>query len=800
MSDINTKTIKTCWKSDEIDWAQSASIGNSGGLLSIWNKAKFTINTSTIRQHWIAISGVFSHLQFEGTLINIYNPCDTSQRAAVWREIVDFHQDNPLPCLLIRDFNEVLCPSERGSLIFSQTGANDFKNFMQELHLLEIPSTSRCFTWFRGNSKSILDSLLVNPEWIAAFPSLKVTLLPRGLLDHCPLLVHSNSHNWGPEIVSVSYCWLTDPNCLKIVKQAWLESENLPTINKLREVKGKLKEWNHNEFGNIDTNIKLLEDEIQNLDNMNNIRPLTTLELEERKNAQSNLWMWIKRKELYWAQNSRLTWLKDGDRNTKFFHAIASNKRRKNSINSIEIDGQVIDDPSSIKKEAAAFFKEIFTENSHNRPTFEGLNFSHLSKDQAANLILPFSHEEIDEVVASCSSDKAPGPDGFNFKFIKNAWDIIKPDIYEVVQSFWKSSQLPRGSNTTYIALIPKIPNPSSFKDYRSISMIGCIYKIIAKLMARRLQKVMNSLIGPLQSSYIEGRQILDGALIASEVIETCKRKGVDATLLKLDFHKAYDSVSWSFLMWILEQMKFPPQWCDWVLSCISSTSASILINGSPSVPFKLQRGLRQGDPISPFLFVFIVEALNQLISKATNKGLWRGVKIGKNELMITHLQYADDTLIFSDANIESLLNIKCVLILFQLASGLQVNFHKSSLMGLNISKTWLKEAASSLLCKEGCIPFTYLGLPIGGNSSRINAWSPIIEKMSKRLATWKGRLLSIGGRITLIKSSLTSLPLYYMSLFHMPKGVVNEINKIIRAFLWCGSPEKKPCLLWRGI
>lgn len=157
-------------------------------------------------------------------------------------------------------------------------------------------------------------------------------------------------------------------------------------------------------------------------------------------------------------------------------------------------------------------------------------------------------------------------------------------------------------------------------------------------------------------------------------------------------------------------------------MSCVTSASASILVNGSPSAPFKLQRGLRQGDPLSPFLFVLIGEVLNQVILKATNMGLWSGLEIRKNGLKITHLQYADDTLIFNDAKMESLKNIKKALILFHLASGLQVNFHKSSIIGMNTTKVRLQEAADSLLCKASDIPFTYLGLSIGGNMSQIHA------------------------------------------------------------------------------
>lgn len=153
------------------------------------------------------------------------------------------------------------------------------------------------------------------------------------------------------------------------------------------------------------------------------------------------------------------------------------------------------------------------------------------------------------------------------------------------------------------------------------------------------------------------------------------------------------------------------------------TASASILINGSPSSPFKLHRGLRQGDPLSPFLFDLVVEVLNLVICKATSKELWTGINIGDNGdngVCITHLQYADDTIVFCPQNMDYLRNIKKVLILFHLASGLQVNFHKSSLFGINIEESWLKSAAQSLHCKIGKFPFLYLGLPIGGNAARI--------------------------------------------------------------------------------
>lgn len=236
--------------------------------------------------------------------------------------------------------------------------------------------------------------------------------------------------------------------------------------------------------------------------------------------------------------------------------------------------------------------------------------------------------------------------------------------------------------------------------------------------------------------------------------------------------------------------MNFPIQWRSWILSCVKSAAASILINGSPTIPFKLHRGLRQGDPLSPFLFNLVVEALSLVFQKATHLGLWEGLEVSKGGTILTHLQYADDTVLFCPPNMEFLGNIKNTLILFELASGLKVNFHKSSLHGINIDSSWLQTAADYLMCKVGGLPFSYLGLPMGGNSSNISLWSPIISRIEKKLATWKGSLLSLAGRLTLIKASISSLPMYFMSLFPVPKGVIDKINKLQRQFLWCGGEK----------
>ena len=548
MENINSKTIHSMWSVTNIEWSFSPSIGNSGGILTMWKGDFFVANSLIIEHNWIALCGQIPSMNFEGVLINIYNSCHKEERSMIWNSIVEFYNAKNLPCLIFGDFNEVLESVERGSLLASQSGMNDFRNFIQGMYLTEIKASNGCFTWHRGHAKSKLDRLLISPEWLELFPHMSVVILNRSISDHNPLIVQTEEYDSGPKPFRFQNCWLQHPGCLQIIKNVWANS-NLPCFGgKLREVKIKLKEWNTSVFGIIDHQISALEEKIHEVDMLANNKTLSDEEISLRRSAQAELWEWLKRKETYWAQNSRAKWVKEGDKNTKYFHAIASSRKRRNRITSLSANGTVIENFVGIQKEAVSFFKKKFQEDYSSRPIFTGLNFRTLSEEQAASLIAPFSRLEIDNAVESCDAQKAPGPDGFNFRFIKAAWEVIKFDIYSIIDEFASSSRLPKGSNVAFIALIAKCENPEGFKDFRPISMVGCVYKIIAKLLARRLQGVMNTLIGPHQSSFITGRQILDGALITGELIESCQRLKTKSTILKLDFHKAFDSVAWSFL------------------------------------------------------------------------------------------------------------------------------------------------------------------------------------------------------------------------------------------------------------
>ncbi|XP_071718823.1 uncharacterized protein [Rutidosis leptorrhynchoides] len=298
--------------------------------------------------------------------------------------------------------------------------------------------------------------------------------------------------------------------------------------------------------------------------------------------------------------------------------------------------------------------------------------------------------------------------------------------------------ELSKGCNASFVLLIPKKSDPLSFSDYRLISLIGSYYKIVAKMLSFRIRKVVPHLVSSEQSAFLSGRYILDGVLVANEVVDDLKRNKKHGLIFKVDFEKAFDSLSWNYLLEVMHCMGFGSKWCKWIFSCLSSASISILINGSPTKEFCLKRGVRQGDPLSPFLFIIAAEGLNILTKVAVEKGMYKGVEIGKDKTIISHLQYADDTIFFGEWSRCNARNLMYLLECFERASGLKVNYNKSQLFGIGISKLDVETLASWCSCLAGNLPFMYLGMPVGNKMRKLNDWSPVIEKFNKRSCAWQ--------------------------------------------------------------
>ncbi|XP_022042044.1 uncharacterized protein LOC110944705 [Helianthus annuus] len=236
--------------------------------------------------------------------------------------------------------------------------------------------------------------------------------------------------------------------------------------------------------------------------------------------------------------------------------------------------------------------------------------------------------------------------------------------------------------------------------------------------------------------------------------------------------------------------MGFGSKWCSWVWGILASARASVLVNGAPTFDFKCGKGMRQGDPISPFLFVVVMEALSCLLDKAKEDGIFSGLQLPNGGPVLSHLFFADDALIIGDWLEDNALNVIRILRCFYMCSGLSINLGKSGLFGLGVDSEEVGLLADIIGCKQESLPFKYLGLKVGSNMNRISNWEAVFETFSSRLALWKSALLSIGGRITIIRSVLQSLPSYYFSFYKAPVKVIKALEGMIQKFLWGGSED----------
>nr|GEU42904.1 retrotransposon protein, putative, Ty1-copia subclass [Tanacetum cinerariifolium] len=331
--------------------------------------------------------------------------------------------------------------------------------------------------------------------------------------------------------------------------------------------------------------------------------------------------------------------------------------------------------------------------------------------------------------------------------------DLDRIAVFDLAQKArikWASKDsFPKGRNSSFIALIPKVPNATLVTDFFPISLIGCQYKIVSKILANRLSMVIGSCISPEQSAFIKRRSILDGPFILNEVIEWYRKRKKKIMIFKVDFEKAFDSLRWDFLELVMAKLGFGTRWRNWIKGCLRHARSSVLVNGSHTIEFGIFRGLRQGDPLSPFLFILAMEGLHTLTCKALDNGIFTGAYIGNDNLRISHPIYADDV-IFSG-------------------------------------------------CRALKLPLKYLGVPVGCNISRYTNWDAIINKFSYKLSRWKACMISVGGRLTLIKSVLSSLATYFMSLYKVPTYICSKLESMRNNFFIGGDTgvEKMTWVSW---
>lgn len=293
--------------------------------------------------------------------------------------------------------------------------------------------------------------------------------------------------------------------------------------------------------------------------------------------------------------------------------------------------GQWVDDPVALNTLILNHFKSIYTSVGV-RDFGDVLDVIKPVVTEHMNTSLEdiVVDNEIVRAVKQLGAYKSPGKDGFPGLFFKKYWLVVGNSVCNAVKQFFDTGVMPSSLNKTLVVLIPKIPAPEQVGHFRPISLCNFVYRIISKIMANRLKPFIHRIISPQQSAFIPGRLIQDSMVIANEAFHYIrhKNKGNQRLMaLKLDLNKAFDRVEWDFLLATLKKMGFADRWCQWIFACLSSYELEFLINGESIGNIRPTRGIRQGDPLSPYLFIIIADVLSRMVSKAVDNSLVSGIK-----------------------------------------------------------------------------------------------------------------------------------------------------------------------------
>ena len=540
------------------------------------------------------------------------------------------------------------------------------------------------FTWcnrrFDGNVVWVqLDRAVASLEWVLKFPAVRLYHLSGLSSDHKPIWLCSDdirkrffrpNKPFGFEAM-----WIKDDRCEGAIHEAWDKFSTADLIGnvllKVSNYQTHLSEWNKKVFGNVQRTLEKKRRELEQAEHVaawgGGCGRLKELNVEIRRLTDME--------DCMWNQWAKVDWLHDGDKNTKYFHCRSTERNKRNYISGLENElGFWVEEESQIGGMLVQYFSNLFTSSNpiNLDLVLEGV-LPVVNDEMNEGLNRPFEPNEVQGTLKQMEVGTAPGSDGLPPLFYKQYWSKVEQEVTSVVLAILNSGIVPSQLNHTFLTLIPKIHSPRKVTYFRPITLSNVLYKIVAKVLVNQLKILLPKLISEHQSAFISGRLITDNILIAHETLHHLKSKRASRMgymALKLDMRKAYDRVEWVFLEKIMLKMGFNVRWVSTIMACIKSVSYSILLNGQPHGHIVPERGLRQGDPLSPYLFLLVTEGMHSLFKKAEENRVIRSVSLCVNGPRISYLLFADDSLVFCRATISKCVQIQSILHRYEQASG----------------------------------------------------------------------------------------------------------------------------------
>jgi len=493
---------------------------------------------------------------------------------------------------------------------------------------------------------------------------------------------------------------------------------------------------------------------------------------------------------------SKTSYYEEGEKNSKYFLALEKIRGDSKSIKSLILEnGSCINDPSLILEEEKSFYSKLYStlrnENWDHEELvskfIDSLQIPQLNLADIVHISRDITEEELYHAITLSADNKSPGTDGIGNEFYKHFWPSIKDHLMKAIKTSLSTGSLSISQRQGIISLIPKTGKDNNYlKNWRPISLLNQDYKLIARILAERCKIHLEKLVSDDQNGFVPGRYIGLNIHRILNLIEICKINKINGILLNIDFEKAFDCIEWDFVYSALRAFGFPECFIKWVKTLYNNISSCVINNGKFTCFFELQRGVRQGCPLSPYLFVLSAEILSLYIKQ---KGDIVGITHGNHNYLIS--QFADDT---SLSIIASPVNIKrCFHVLkeFEYVSGLRVNVTKTEAMGLGVFD---KPICPELKIKWVEKTTRVLGIQIAKDKSVLLAenFGDIIDKIQARLNGWKRRKLSILGKINIIKCLGVSQVIFLLTMLPSPNPILlKTLERILYEFIWNGKADR---------
>ena len=489
---------------------------------------------------------------------------------------------------------------------------------------------------------------------------------------------------------------------------------------------------------------------------------------------------------------SKVRWHEEGEHNTKYFYSLEKRHHDIKTVSKLKVgENCYIEDQFEILEEEKQFYESLYCSTNINPKVFKNSSFfnpenvSALSEEEQKYCEGVVNEEQCTNALKDFNSNKTPGTDGLPAEFYRFFWPDIAHDLLASYNFAFQHGMLSISQRRGIISLIPKKSKDKTIlENLRPISLLNVDYKILTKVIAKRIEKVLPTLINPNQTGYVKGRYIGENVRLIYDLIHYAEKLNKKGIALFLDFKKAFDSIEWNYLLETLQPFNFDHDIQNWIKSFYNNVTSCVLNNGHASTFFSLQRGVRQGCPLSGVLFVLGIELLSRSIK---NDPTIKGIQVNKNELKVN--QYADDTTVFV-RDLDSVTSLLGVLNDFKEHSGLEINTSKTEAMWLGEWKDRTDQPFGFKWPKE---PINALGVFFSYNQESVNRlnFGEKILNLEKTLNTWQRRNLTLYGRINIVKTIGISKLIYSASVLPVPDHYVQEINKLIFNFIWAGKPPK---------